>query len=99
MIDWLDALRGDADLEDDDPAEDGDQDQCLAADDDPARLIGDGRPGDAEDGEDDDPGGCEHDGCEPDHDAELQTWSHWMDHPAELHIGERPGHTNLGGRQ
>lgn len=41
-----------------------------------------------------DPGGCEHDGKEPDHDAEVETWSHWMDHPAELHIGHRPGHTD-----
>jgi hypothetical protein len=40
-----------------------------------------------------DPGGCEHDGREPDHDAEVETWSHWMDHPPELHIGTRPGHT------
>jgi hypothetical protein len=31
---------------------------------------------------------------EPDHDAEVETWSSWMDHPAELHIGHRAGHTD-----
>lgn len=40
--------------------------------------------------EDDDPDG-EHDGREPDHDVEIETWSHWLDHPPELHIGTRPG--------
>jgi len=40
-----------------------------------------------------DPGGCEHDGREPDHDDEQETWASWMDHPAELHVGHRPGHT------
>ena len=28
---------------------------------------------------------------EPDTDAEVETWSHWMDHPPELHIGKRTG--------
>lgn len=36
-----------------------------------------------------DPGGCEHDGCEPDYDDKVQTWSHPDDHPAEMHIGSR----------
>lgn len=31
---------------------------------------------------------------EPDDDAERETWSHWMDHPAALHMGARPGHTS-----
>lgn len=30
---------------------------------------------------------------EPDHDDERETWAHWLDHPAELHVGQRPGHT------
>lgn len=29
--------------------------------------------------------------CDPDTDAEIETWSHWMDHPPELHVGKRPG--------
>lgn len=33
---------------------------------------------------------------EPDYDAEVEFWAHWMDHPAGLHIGERPGHTSEG---
>jgi hypothetical protein len=36
-----------------------------------------------------DPGGCEHDGREPDYDAEIETWAHPDDHPAELFIGRR----------
>lgn len=40
-----------------------------------------------------DAGGCEHDGREPDHDAEIETWSHWMDHDPAAHIGKRPGWT------
>lgn len=46
----------------------------------------------SEDDEDDDPGGgnVEDDG-EPVQDAEVETWSHWLDHPAELHVGKRPG--------
>lgn len=28
---------------------------------------------------------------EPDHDAELQTWAHPDDHPAELFVGKRSG--------
>jgi hypothetical protein len=36
-----------------------------------------------------DPGGCEHDGREPDCDAEIDTWSHADDHPAELFIGRQ----------
>lgn len=35
-----------------------------------------------------DPDG-EHDGCEPDSDDEIETWSHPDDHPAELFIGRR----------
>jgi hypothetical protein len=41
-----------------------------------------------------DDGGCEHDGREPDTDAEVETWAHWMDHSPELHVGKRPGHTD-----
>lgn len=38
-----------------------------------------------------DPGGCEHDGREEDHDGEREVCGHWMDHPPELHVGYRPG--------
>jgi len=76
------ASGGDEDAEDDDPAEDDGVDSCAAGDD---RGTGDGglddgQPGDAGDSEDS-------------HDAEHETWSHWMDHPVELHGGQRPGHT------
>ena len=100
-IELLDTLSGDPDFEEDDPPEEaGDHldaawvervDQCRIA---VGGLHGMQFPGISEDAEDDDPGGCEHDGCEPDHDAEVETWSHWMDHPPELHIGRRPGHTD-----
>jgi hypothetical protein len=33
---------------------------------------------------------------EPFQDLEPETWSHWMDHPPELHIGRRLGHTEPG---
>jgi hypothetical protein len=46
-----------------------------------------------------DPGGCEHDGREPDHDDEVETWAHWMDHPPEVQIGHRIGHTDQAPRQ
>lgn len=28
---------------------------------------------------------------EPEHDAEIETWGHFLDHPPELHIGARRG--------
>lgn len=57
LVSLMDAIAGDPDLEPDDPAEDGDQDCCAAADDDPARCFGDGNPGDQSDCEEDDPSG------------------------------------------
>jgi hypothetical protein len=36
---------------------------------------------------------------EPDHDAEVETWAHWMDHAPETHVGHRPGHTDQAPRQ
>lgn len=40
-----------------------------------------------------DPDG-EHDGREPEHDAEIETWSHPDDHAPELFIGRRPANAN-----
>lgn len=81
-IDLADAMDGDPDLEN--ATGEGDAFEEHNA------RFGDDGPGDPVS----DPGGCEHDGREPDHDAEIETWAHWLDHPPELHVGKRPGHTN-----
>ena len=104
LIDLLDVIGGDPELEDDDPAEatgdeldaawtEGSNDlrkRWSASEDDeePDEPEVDDEP------EDDDPGGCEHDGREPDDDAERETWAHPDDHPAELFIGRRPANAN-----
>lgn len=83
-IGLLDVLDGDPDLENATGAEDAFEDH-------EERFGYDGPGCDVAD-----PGEDEHDReavdeREPDHDAEIQTWSHPDDHPAELHIGKRPG--------
>ena len=93
--------RSGEDDEDDDPAEDDDGGgDCT--DDEPgfdglsraqANLLGSCDNGGGAGCPLADPGGCEHDGREPDVDAEIETWSCWLDHPPELHIGKRPGWT------
>jgi hypothetical protein len=100
-IEFIDLIRGDADLEDDDPAEDnGDAETAVwleRTDQSRAPLPKSTAHFQAhEDAEDDDPGGgnVEDEGedideREPDVDAEIETWSHPDDHPAELFIGRR----------
>jgi len=92
-IERLDEIDGDANREEDDPPEE-DSEDCAGLDgdeDEPdynkrrrhcRNQYGPGCPIN-------DPGGCEHDGREPDHDAEVETWAHPDDHRAELFIGKR----------
>lgn len=82
-IERLDEEDGDPDLEDATGLEDAFEDH--------EDRFGYGGPG-CDVG---DPGEDEHDReaideREPDHDAEIQTWAHPDDHPAELFIGKRP---------
>lgn len=83
-IERLDEIDGDPDLE-----PNGDEEDGSAAEDDFMYQGGHGPGCDIAD-----PGGCDHDGREPDHDHEIETWSHWLDHPEQLHIGQRPGGEN-----
>lgn len=85
-LDLLDMLSGDPDLEDATGAEDAFEDHeertgCEG----PGCPVADAGGGNVEDE------GEAVDEREPDHDVEVETWSHWMDHPADLHIGRRPG--------
>lgn len=82
-IDIADAMDGDSDFEG--QCNEDEMSRCM----DDGRSPPSGGPGCIYS----DDGGCEHDGREPDTDAEVETWSSWMDHPAELHIGRRLGHT------
>lgn len=112
LIDLLDALGGDVEAEDDDPAEEnGDEETASWVE--WHRMRGPAKRGPnftlgAEDDEDDDAAEDDIDDSavddrpcddvnmdlEPDHDAEIQTWSHPDDHPAELFIGRRPANAN-----
>lgn len=82
LVDVLDLMGGDADTE-----ANGDELDGTNAEDEEVTAggYGQGGPGCPIA----DPGACEHDGREPDHDAEMETWSHPDDHPPELHIGKR----------
>lgn len=78
----LDAAAGDPDLEDDDPREDDDPAEDDGTD---ACAAGDDLGTANGGGDDGQPGDA--------NDAERETWAHWLDHPAELHVGKRPGWT------
>jgi len=82
-IGLLDIMEGDPDLEDATGAEDAFENH---------KGRGCGGPGcDIADAGEDNHDREGIDEREPDHDAEIETWSHWMDHPPELHVGTRPG--------
>jgi hypothetical protein len=81
LVDVLDLMGGDPDAE-----TNGDEMDGSNAEDEICNFEGDGEAGCPIA----DPGGCEHDGREPDHDAESESWSHPDAHPLELFVGKRP---------
>jgi hypothetical protein len=93
LIDTLDVIGGDPDVEPNGDELDGSNAEdeignhhCNNAD------VGAGCPiSDPDSAVDDRPCDDINMDLEPDHDREIETWSHWLDHPPELHIGLRPG--------
>lgn len=93
-ISLLDVMDGDADEESNGDELDGDKSEDEFMD---HAANGPGCPiADPDSAVDDRPCDEPFQDLEPDHDDERETWSHWMDHPPELHIGRRPGHTEPG---
>jgi hypothetical protein len=84
-IEELDAMDGDCDLEDATGLEDAFETHAID-DAGPGCLCSDtGEENGDQEGIDE---------REPDYDAEVETWAHWMDHAPETHVGHRPGHTD-----
>ncbi|HVL77877.1 MAG TPA: hypothetical protein VM346_01165 [Sphingomicrobium sp.] len=85
-IERLDELDGDPDFEEND-AEDSFVLSWWAS-----HTTGPGCPASDPGGGNVEDAGEDIDEREPDHDAEIETWAHPDDHPAELFIGNRPNH-------
>jgi hypothetical protein len=84
LVEVLNAMDGDLDAEDATGAEDAfEEHEERFGYDGPACPISDPGGGNVEDE------GEGIDEREPDHDAEIETWSHSDDHPAELFIGRK----------
>ena len=90
LVSLMDSVAGDPDLKNDTDAEDAFEDHDSRLNDPgPGCPVADIDKGvDDDPTEDDDPG-------EDSNDAELETWSHPDDHPAELFIGTKPSGEEL----